>query len=58
MGYQAAISLKLGSLESEIQFLARDTDTPIETVHAIYHSEFSKLVSALVVAYVGQRFKA
>jgi hypothetical protein len=49
---------KLGSLESEIQFLARDTDTPIETVHAIYHSEFSKLVSALVVAYVGQRFKA
>ena len=32
------------SLESEIELLARETDTPVEIVHAIYNVEHAKLV--------------
>jgi Protein of unknown function (DUF3562) len=31
------------SLESEIELLARETDTPVEIVHAIYNVEHAKL---------------
>jgi hypothetical protein len=31
------------SLESEIELLARETDTPVEIVHAIYNVERAKL---------------
>jgi hypothetical protein len=32
------------SLQSEIELLARETDTPVEIVHAIYNIEHAKLV--------------
>jgi uncharacterized protein DUF3562 len=41
------------NLESEIETLARETDTPVEIVHAIYNVEHAKLEqSARIKTYV------
>jgi hypothetical protein len=41
------------SLESEIELLARETDTPVEIVHAIYNVEHAKLdQTARIKTYV------
>jgi hypothetical protein len=41
------------SLESEIELLARETDTPVEIVHAIYNVEHAKLEqTARIKTYV------
>jgi Protein of unknown function (DUF3562) len=43
----------LGSLESEIEVLARATDTPIEIVRGIYNAEHAKLdQNARIKTYV------
>jgi hypothetical protein len=40
---QAAIQRDQESRESEIELLARETDTPVEIVHEIYNAEHAKL---------------
>jgi hypothetical protein len=41
------------NLESEIELLARETDTPVEIVHAIYNVEHAKLEqTARIKTYV------
>ncbi|HMH87029.1 MAG TPA: DUF3562 domain-containing protein [Steroidobacteraceae bacterium] len=46
MSNQAIIPQELPSLESEIELLARETDTPVEIVYEIYTSERAKLDQA------------
>jgi hypothetical protein len=43
MSNQAIIPQELPSPESEIETLARETDTPVEIVQEIYTSEHAKL---------------
>ena len=46
MSNQAIIPQELPSPESEIETLARETDTPVEIVQEIYTSEHAKLDQA------------
>lgn len=46
MSNQALDSQDLPSPESEIELLARETDTPVEIVHKIYTTEHAKLEQA------------
>ena len=43
MSNQSLNPRDLPSLESEIELLARETDTPVEIVHRIYTIEHAKL---------------
>jgi Protein of unknown function (DUF3562) len=46
MSNEAINSHELASPESEIELLARETDTPVEIVHEIYTIERAKLDQA------------
>ena len=43
MSNQAINPQNLARRESEIELLARETDMPVENVHAIYNIEYAKL---------------
>lgn len=63
MSNQAINPQDLARRESEIELLARETDMPIEHVHAIYNIEYAKLehvarIKAYVPVLIRRRVKA
>jgi Protein of unknown function (DUF3562) len=63
MSNHAINAQDLARRESEIELLARETDMPVENVHAIYNIEYAKLeqvarIKTYVPVLIRQRVKA
>jgi len=63
MSNQAINPQDLARRESEIELLARETDMPVENVHAIYNIEYAKLeqvarIKTYVPVLIRRRVKA